>query len=42
MWDYIISYGFVAILELIVAIVKNMREDILKADLEKIGSIFQG
>lgn len=40
MWDYIISYGFVAILELIVAIVKNMREDILKADLEKIGSIF--
>lgn len=40
MWDYIISYGFVAILELILAIVKNMREDILNADIEKIGAIF--
>lgn len=41
-WDYIISYGFVAIIELVLGMVKTMRTDLLKADIEKMGAIFQG
>lgn len=40
MWDYVLSNGCVSIIELIVALVHTIREEILSSDIEKIGAIF--
>jgi hypothetical protein len=41
-WDYIIAYGFLGLLEVIISFMYFMRDELLLSDIERVGDIFIG